>query len=115
MSKKTIPFKMPAGEPRSEQALNGGAVTLDESGGSAPEAGGITQAADADRWVREREVEPTRTFSPLAAAPRLMLDLAAERGLPQVLALSLLTPSMLGWYWAAHAMKRYARLWDAAS
>ena len=38
------------------------------------------------------------------------IDLAAERTFMQVLALSFFLPSVLGWFWAANAVKRYLQL-----
>jgi hypothetical protein len=89
MSKKTVTFKMPTLE----------APPLEDRRGP-------------DEWVRRGETDAAAlTLSPPLPAPaptrRVMLDLAAERDFGQVMALSVIAPPMLGWFWWLHAMNRY--------
>jgi hypothetical protein len=45
-----------------------------------------------------------------ARADELTVDLAIERDLAEVAALSLALPAMLGWFWFANATDRYRRI-----
>ena len=120
MSKKKIVIKMPsadqadAGEPSPEAMSGSHAEAL---------AGAFSPSADAetDRWIRAEDVVPlpdnssARPGPPTpglcAALPRdSTIDLAADRTFMQVLALSFVLPSVLGWYWVANAVKRYRQL-----
>jgi len=120
MSKKTIVFKMPATEsPRRDDEPSDAAARIDESSLAAsahePEAAEISNAAEPDQWVRRRGLSaapaalapPSRAF---AAKAGFAVDLAAERDLGEVVALSLIVPPMLGWFWFANAMDRYRRI-----
>jgi hypothetical protein len=62
--------------------------------------------AHSDDWVSDRHA---RGEAKPAMAPSLMLDLAAERGLTEVFALSLIAPFALGWFWLMNAMAGRAR------
>ena len=114
MSRKKIVIKMPsadradAGEPsprrEASEALGG--------------AFGPSADAETDRWIRAEDVVPlpdnssARSAPPnpglYAALPRdSTIDLAADRTFMQVLALSFVLPSVLGWFWVANAVKRY--------
>jgi hypothetical protein len=59
--------------------------------------------AGSDEWVSDRharaEDRPAK-----AAGPSLILDLAAERSLMEVFALSMLAPFALGFFWLVNAM-----------
>ena len=120
MSRKKIVIKMPsadradAGEPSSEAMAGSHAEAL---GG----AFGPSGDAETDRWIRAEDVVPlpdnpsARSAPPAlglyAALPRdSTIDLAADRTFMQVLALSFFLPSVLGWFWAANAVKRYRQL-----
>ena len=65
--------------------------------------------AHSDDWVSDRharaEDRPAK-----AAGPSLILDLAAERGLMEVVALSMLAPFALGFFWLVNAMTGRWRL-----
>jgi hypothetical protein len=89
MSKKTVTFKMPATEP------------------PPPESAGAP-----DDWVRRGDMDHEAVaLAPPWPAPalkrRVTIDLAAERHFGEAVALALLAPPMLGWFWLFHAMKRY--------
>ena len=95
MSKKTVSFSVP-----------------DKGRGSREPAGGPPKrrAADiviephADDWVSDRHNHADEAPAKNPAAPSLILDLAAERGLMEVFALSLLAPFALGFFWLVNAM-----------
>jgi hypothetical protein len=120
MSRKKIVIKMPigaqadAGGPSSEAMAGSHAETL---------AGAFGPSGDAetDRWIRAEDVVPLPDNSSARSAPPTLglyaalprdstIDLAADRSFMQVLALSFLLPSMLGWFWVANAVKRYRQL-----
>jgi hypothetical protein len=120
MSRKKIVIKMPspnradAGEPSPEAMTGSHAEALGSAFGPSGDA-------ETDRWIRAEDVVPlpdnssARSASPTpglyAALPRdSTIDLAADRTFMQVLALSFLLPSMLGWFWVANAVKRYRQL-----
>jgi len=108
MSRKTIVFNMPipdagrAGEPLASEPLEGE----------------IVAAGEPDRWVSERRIDKPRDaqapgggfFGLPDAVGSVPFDLAAERNLSQVVALSLALPPVLGWFWCANALERYRRL-----
>ncbi len=90
MSRKSVPFSMSA-RPASKQA--------------APD---VLIDAHSDEWVSDRHV---RGEAPSAGTtPGMSIDLAAERGLMEVFALSLLAPLALGWFWMMHATSGRVRL-----
>lgn len=62
--------------------------------------------AHSDDWVSDRHARGDETS---ATAPSLTLDLAAERTLTEVLALSFFAPIMLGWFWCMNAIAGRAR------
>jgi hypothetical protein len=89
MSRKTVTFKMPT-----------------------PEAPPPEDGRGPDEWVRRGDMDeaalaPIATLHGSAAPGRATLDLAAERGFGEMLALSLVVPPMLGCFWLLHAMRRY--------
>ncbi len=117
MSKKTIVFKMPTTDsPRRDDEPSDSAASIDESSRAvaAAESGAanIADAAEPDQWVRRRDLNfaGVAPSSASAAKTSLAIDLAAERDLGQVVALSLIVPPMLGWFWFANAIDRYRRM-----
>ena len=119
MSKKTIVFKMPATESaaarRTERLPRAGATNPRPSSRLASPKRRISNGAEPDQWVRRRDM----SVAPTAPAPRsptsavktdFALDLAAERDFGEVVALSLIVPPMLGWFWFAKAVDRYRRI-----
>ena len=120
MSKKTIVFKMPATDSsrRDDEPSDSGAPSDDSSLAASarePDAAEIWNAAEPDQWVRRRDlnVAPAALAPPSpgpAAKSGFAIDLAVERDLAEVVALSLIVPPMLGWFWFASAMDRYRRI-----
>jgi hypothetical protein len=110
MSKKTIVFKMPAAEsPRRDDEPS------DALAGREFETRETPQGAEPDQWVRRRDLNGSSSAHlPSAATPvgkiGLAIDLAVERDLGEVVALSLIVPPMLGWFWLANTMDRYRRI-----
>ena len=98
MSRKTIAFSMPA-TARGEAA----------GAGARRPAPDLMIEAGSDDWVSDRNVRAEET-SARAAGPSLILDLAAERSLIEVMALSCLAPFALGWFWLVNAMAGRMRL-----
>ncbi len=90
MSKKTVSFSVPARG----------------AGGSRPP--GVVIEAHSDDWVSDRHARGENRKA--AVGPSLLLDLAAERGLIEVFALSMLAPVALGFFWFINAMTGRARL-----
>jgi hypothetical protein len=98
VSRKTIAFSVPAA--RAAEVIANSARSR---------GNGVPDRPDA--WVRERALivpaNPTE-LPAFAANPRpadpFVLDLAADRTLPEVFFLSLLTPWALGWFWLLRAM-----------
>ena len=62
--------------------------------------------AHSDEWVSDRN---SGVKDAPRSSPGLMLDLAAERSLTEVAALSVLAPFALGWIWLLNAMHGRAR------
>jgi hypothetical protein len=83
VSRKTVSFSVPARGAGSRRAPN------------------VVIEAHSDDWVSDRH---DRGEDKPAAAPSLILDLAAERGLVEVFALSLLAPFALGFFWLVNAI-----------
>ena len=106
MSRKTVPFSMPASAPRSRKSE---LVALDEPSG--PRAAAGDAGARPDDWVRDRDFAagPLPLDDALAPA-RVLLDLAAERTLAEVLSLTFLVPFALGWFWFVNAWAGRGRL-----
>ena len=106
MSRKSVPFSMPASAPRTRKSE---LVPLDEP--SPPRAGASDAGARPDDWVRDRGfgAGPSRADDALAPA-RVLLDLAAERTLAEVFSLSFLVPFALGWFWWVNAWAGRGRL-----
>jgi hypothetical protein len=89
VSKKTVPFSVPA------------------RGAGASHPSGVVIDAHSDDWVSDRHA---RGENRKAVAPSLLLDLAADRGLIEVFALSMLAPVALGFFWFINAMTGRVRL-----
>jgi hypothetical protein len=89
VSKKTVSFSVPA------------------RGSGAPRPPGVVIDAHSDDWVSDRHA---RGENRKVVAPSLLLDLAAERGLIEVFALSMLAPVALGFFWFINAITGRARL-----
>jgi hypothetical protein len=80
VSRKSVPFSMAAKRPAPD-------VVLD---------------AHSDDWVSDRHARGQASST--GTAPSFILDLAAERGLAEVLVLSLIAPFALGSFWLLNAM-----------
>ena len=120
MSRKKIVIRMPS----ADQADAGGRSPEAMAGSHAEAlagASGPSADAETDRWIHAEDLVPLPDNSSARSAPptpRLYtalprdstIDLAAERTFMQVLALSFLLPSVLGWFWVANAVKRYRQL-----
>jgi len=94
MSKKSVPFFAPEGAARPASAA------------AARRRGHDEIEARSDEWVSDRNDAANRTARPWAD---LVIDLAAERSLTEVVALSMLAPLALGWFWLMNAMSGRAR------
>ena len=62
--------------------------------------------ARSDEWVSDRNEAAARTARQRAD---LVIDLAAERSLTEVVARGMLAPLALGWFWLVNAMSGRAR------
>jgi hypothetical protein len=120
LSKKTVPFTMPAGQRQRERAP----VVLDGlTGESVPFAANEQDLRDAgserksDEWVRDSALsaEPPRTADSssraVAFGAAMTVDLSAERSLAEAMTLSFALPFALGWFWWANAIARRQRMW----
>ena len=90
MSKKTVSFSVPA-----------------KSAAARPAAEAVIEV-HSDDWVSDRHPRGDERQTK-AVAPDLSLDLAAERGLMEVVALSLLAPFALGFFWLVRAITGQVR------
>jgi hypothetical protein len=107
VSKKTVPFSMPASAPRSRKQEP---VALDEPSSPRAEPSDFAGARP-DDWVRDRDfVAGPSPADDALAPPRVLLDVAAERSLMEVLALSFLVPFALGWLWWVNAWAGRGRI-----
>ena len=88
MSRKSVPFSVSAGARR-----------------PAPD---VVIEAHTDDWVSDRHAPGDRATP--APGPSLVLDLAAERGLMEVVALAMLAPMALGFFWFLNVMAGRVRL-----
>ena len=119
MSKKTVTFKMPVKDaPRSEdegRQLSIGEAQTSSTAEFANSAAEDAGAAEPDQWVRRRDARAVDDAPPSVVAPSLPLaeansvtiDLTAERDLREVAALTLIVPSVLGWFWLFNATLKY--------
>jgi hypothetical protein len=106
VSRKTVPFTMRASAPRSPKSEP---AALDEPLG--PRAAAADPAARPDDWVRDRDFVAGPSPADDALTPaRVLLDLAAERTLAEVLSLSFLVPFALGWFWWVNAWAGRGRI-----
>ncbi len=95
MSRKSVPFTVPGGSTRGPGSAGGarrGPEVID---------------AHSDEWVSDRNKGANNSAA--RPDPALVLDLAAERSLAEVMALCMLTPIALGWFWLTHAMNGRVR------
>ena len=124
MSRKTIAFTMPAAGRRPRKSAP---VVLDGlTGESVPFAAADEQNLHdaghdpkSDQWVRDdaRDAGPSRipeTAIGRFGGRREHDDRSfRERSLTEAMALSVMLPFTLGWFWWAHAIARRQRLWGA--
>lgn len=124
MSRKTIAFTMPAAGRRPRKSAP---VVLDGlTGETVPFTAADEQNLHdvghdpkSDQWVRDNALPagPSRILDPrsgpFAAGANMTIDLSAERSLTEAMALSVMLPFTLGWFWWAHAIARRQRLWGA--
>ena len=115
MSKKTVPFTMPAGR-RQERAP----LVLDgQTGESVPFAADEQDLRDAgserksDEWVRDSAPGAEPPSRALAFGASMTVDLSAERSLAEAMTLSFALPFALGWFWWANTVARRQRMWGA--
>jgi len=113
VSKKTVPFTMPAGR-RQERAP----LVLDgQTGESVPFAADEQDLRDAgserksDEWVRDSAPGAEPPSRALAFGASMTVDLSAERSLAEAMTLSFALPFALGWFWWANAIARRQRMW----
>jgi hypothetical protein len=116
MSKKTVTFKLPVREaPRSEDEPGRVPSSGEEPTSPLAQLTGReteqTEVSERDQWVRSREADraPADTVapSPSRAPGSVTIDLTAERDFPNVAALMLTIPPMIGWFYLANIMNRY--------
>jgi len=88
VSRKSVPFTVPGGSAR---ASAGGA-----------RRGPETIDAHSDEWVSDRNTGGKDKGAP--PRPEMILDLAAERSLTEIMALAMLVPVALYVFWLMHAM-----------
>lgn len=110
MSRKTVQFKMPARAPSLGRERQAPVQPRGDREGEASASSGL------DRWVQQREtiaqadpetVGPT-TLTPLGKG--LSIDVTADRELWQVVALILIVPPLLNWFWMLNSTSRF---WNA--
>jgi len=107
VSKKTVSFSVPARTPRARDERLADADKRSRE---------IATAAHPDDWVRDADhrasADAPGAEDPMAVrrGRALTLDLAAERSLMEVIALSFLVPFALGWVWFLHAMTGRVRV-----
>ena len=115
MSRKVVPFGMPG----KKAARRGEARPRDLSvpKPKTPEAKPRSRrgaSARGDDWVQHREastiVAPSNATEADTGMRSWSIDLSAERDAMQVMALALLVPPMLGWFWLFNLASRY---WSA--
>ena len=91
MSRKSVPFSVPGGATRPGDDRRRGPGVIN---------------AQSDEWVSDRN---NGGKDGPRSGPSLVLDLAADRTLSEVFALSMLAPFALGWVWLLNAMQGRAR------
>jgi len=114
MSKKTVTFKLPVREaPGNEGELGTPPSSGEEPTSPLARLAGReieqTDVSEQDQWVRSREADraPAAMVAPSPARESVTIDLTAERDLPEVAALMLMIPPMLGWFYLFNTMNRY--------
>lgn len=93
MSRKSVPFP-PSGPARAETPA-----------GRVPSTAMID--ARTDEWVSDRNADGRA--APDGPGARFVLDLTADRGLAEIMAISFMTPIALGGFWLLRAMAGRAR------
>ncbi len=118
MSKKTIAFTMPATPPRQRERAPVDPDALD--GEITPFVAADEPRGESDDWVRDRDLRHAddRSWAPHlplvsheAAGTGVLIDLAAERNLLELMSLSFVLPFALSWFWFANAMRRRYPPW----
>ena len=123
-SRKTIVFKMPATQsPSGDDAPGGSAAVVKQNSRSAAarksRAVEVSIATEPDSWVQDREVTSTVAVESLAIAPperpadanaSLTVDLAGQRNLAEVVALSFIAPPLLCWFWGVNSIRAWGNL-----
>jgi hypothetical protein len=113
MSKKTVTFRMPGKDAPNPRGQGPQEILPPEK----PASSGSANSRQSDQWVEHRntDVAPIFASMPFAgvwptppAMRAFMVDVAAPRSLPEVVALSFIVPPMLGWFWLYNAMNRFA-------
>jgi hypothetical protein len=94
VSRTSAPFPVPRGAARPERS---------SGRRRSPEV----VVAHPDEWVSDRNDRGDEPSSP--PGPSLVFDLAAERSLAETIALSVLLPITLCWFWLMNAMTGRAR------
>ena len=87
MSRKSVRFTMPNGSP-CDAGPAGGAHCSPK-----------VIEARSEEWVSNRESKTKESAS------GLLLDLAAERGLTEIVVLSMMMPIALSWFWLMHTIR----------
>jgi hypothetical protein len=124
VSRKTIAFTMPTAgrRPRKSAPVVLDGLTGDTVPFTAADEQNLHDAGSdpkSDQWVRDNALDagPSRIPDPppkaLAPGASMTIDLSAERSLTEAMALSVMLPFTLGWFWWAHAITRRQRLWGA--
>jgi hypothetical protein len=122
MSKKTILFNMPAKDgPRPEdqpwQDIPAHEERAPVFSPPAKREGEAASPTQSDQWVEHRDPDRAAdhtsimlatSFSAPPATKSVTIDVTAERSLQEVLALTLLIPPMLGWFWLYNVMNKFA-------
>jgi hypothetical protein len=94
VTRKTVSFSVPAKARSSSEGVGAGRERR---------ASDVPIEAHSDDWVSDRRGRGGEAAAH-PATPSLMLDLAAERGLTEVFALSVLAPFALGFFWLVNAI-----------
>ena len=119
MSKKVVPFRMPAKPALRPDESQAQPVAALEPGSPvsarAKRKPKPPEASKADEWVERRQVGAAGTasiklgMSPDASSAERswIIDLAAERDLQEVMTMAFLIAPMLGWFWLFNTASKY--------
>ena len=121
MSKKVVPFRMPAKpalRPDESQAQPVAAAALEPGSPVSARAKGKPkplEASRADEWVERRQtgaagtasIRPGMSPDASSGARSWIVDLAAERDLQEVMTMAFLIAPMLGWFWLFNTASKY--------